>query len=123
MYQLKCGDCPTVYVGQTGRDLHTRVTEHEKAVNQNNREKSNFAAHLINTKHSFDRTQNVRLLHAENKGRRLTALENIEIVKAKNNPKMSLCNEIIPGSPLAEKYYASSSSSSSSSTAAAGEQE
>jgi hypothetical protein len=39
----------------------------------------------------------------ERKGRKLTALKNIEIVKAKNNPNVWLSNKIIPGFALAEK--------------------
>jgi len=47
-------------------------------------EKSSFCAHLKSTDHNFD-PNSARLLHLGERGKRLTALEAVEIVKAKNN--------------------------------------
>ena len=105
VYSLKCSDCPAVYVGQTGRKLLTRVAEHEKAAARNTPEKSAFAAHLTTTGHSFDRQEGLRLLHCESTGKRLTALENLEIIKATYNPRINVVNDVIPISPLAESVY------------------
>jgi hypothetical protein len=67
-------------VEQTGRKLLTRVAVHEKAANKNTPEKSASAAHLTTTGHSFDKTEGLRLLHCESTGKRLNALENLEII-------------------------------------------
>jgi len=32
VYQVDCGQCPAVYVGQTKRKLSTRINEHQAAV-------------------------------------------------------------------------------------------
>ena len=53
VYKLTCNDCPTAYIGQTGRKLEIRVREHEAAFRKKIPEKSNFAAHLLNAGHSF----------------------------------------------------------------------
>ena len=58
-----------------------RVSEHEQAFTKRRPERSNFAAQRIANNHSFDRERDVSLLHCLNIGRRLTAFENIEIVK------------------------------------------
>jgi len=93
------GDCDSIYIGQTGRNLKTRVNEH-----LNNHEKSPFGSHLHHTKHKFS-TDNVRLLHMAERGRKLTALENLEIIKAKNTSNVRVLNEEIPSSTLADYYY------------------
>ena len=104
VYKLECSDCPTVYIGQTGRKLRERVAEHEKAVQHHTPERSNFAAHLIDLEHSFSRDTGIRLLHSEGKGRRLTALEDIEIIK-RHKSDVALANKIIPDSRLADSLY------------------
>ena len=35
MYRIPCRSCDTVYIGETGRKLGTRVKEHEKDVDTN----------------------------------------------------------------------------------------
>jgi len=105
VYRLECSDCRTFYVGQTGRKLRDRISEHEKAVERHAPERSNFAAHLLDCGHSFSRDGGVRLLHTAGRGRRLTALEEIEIIKHFNSRDLSLANKIIPESKLAESYY------------------
>ena len=99
VYQLTCQDCPSIYIGQTGRSLKIRIAEHLR-----NSEKSPFCAHLRGTGHNFD-LNSARLLHLGEKGKRLTALEALEIIKVKNNTDVRVLNEEIPTLYLAEKYY------------------
>ncbi|GAA57021.1 hypothetical protein CLF_112011 [Clonorchis sinensis] len=34
VYRIKCYDCTKVYIGQTARELHTRVGEHKRSINR-----------------------------------------------------------------------------------------
>lgn len=85
--------------------MKDRVAEHEKAVQNHTPTRSNFAAHLIDSGHSFSRNTGVHLLHSAPKGRRLTALEEIEIIKH-HVSDVPLANKILPDSKLADSYYA-----------------
>ena len=42
VYKIPCADCEFVYVGQTKRDLKSRVAEHKRAVKNAEPEKSAF---------------------------------------------------------------------------------
>jgi hypothetical protein len=80
IYQINCKDCNAIYLGQTGRSLKKRVSEHAKSI-FNNKINSGFAEHCISNNHSLD-VNNIQLLHSQNKGKRLDLLEIIEIKKA-----------------------------------------
>ncbi len=53
VYHIPCSDCPNVYVGQTGRQLYTRVKEHKDAVRRQD-ENSLLVLHCLTTCHAFD---------------------------------------------------------------------
>jgi len=97
VYKLNCNDCPASYIGQTGRELKARSSEHK------NVEKSAFAAHLCRHNHALDQ---VHFLHQSGKGKKLSALEDVEIIKAKFVHDCILMNYDVPSSPLADAYYA-----------------
>lgn len=103
VYRLECADCPTVYIGQTGRKLKDRTAEHERAVRNHARERSNFAAHILDHGHYFSTSTDAHLLHQATRGPKLTALEEIEIHKHKRGSP--LANKVIPESKLAELLY------------------
>ena len=46
VYKIPCADCEFVYVGQTKRDLKSRVAEHKRAVKNAEPEKSALCEHL-----------------------------------------------------------------------------
>ena len=91
---MQCADCNGVYVGQTGRSLKARVQEHWSAWLSNNREKCRLFEHLINTGHTFDKTENAALLQEIGKGRVLNSLEEVEICKHHMSDSCTLLNEI-----------------------------
>ena len=35
VYEVLCKDCPNVYIGETGRTLERRITEHKTAMKKN----------------------------------------------------------------------------------------
>ena len=53
VYKIKCCDCPATYVGETGRNLNTRLTEHRRAT-KNGDNKNNIAEHNLQTDHRID---------------------------------------------------------------------
>ena len=52
-YKIKCCDFPATYVGETGRNLNTRLTEHKSAT-KNGDNKNNIAEHHLQTDHRID---------------------------------------------------------------------
>ena len=70
VYLLSCRDCPTVYVGKTGRCFAARFCDHLSA--------SAIAEHLIDNNHI---PGNEEVLHVEKNFRLRTALEEIEMSK------------------------------------------
>ncbi|XP_072021602.1 uncharacterized protein [Amphiura filiformis] len=76
IYQIKCGDCPSTYVGQSERALSKRISEHK-------RESSPVGAHMKSHKHSFD-PKEVHILDTEQRWYQRGVKESIYI--ATNNP-------------------------------------
>ena len=52
-YKIKCADCQATYIGETGRNLNTRLTEHKRATRNGDRS-NHIAEHHRLTKHSID---------------------------------------------------------------------
>jgi hypothetical protein len=63
------------YIGQLGRPFHVRFREHYRDHKYGNN-KSKFAQHLLDNKHSIGPTENIMdLIHTTNKGKTLNTLE------------------------------------------------
>ncbi|KAK5647843.1 hypothetical protein RI129_002735 [Pyrocoelia pectoralis] len=94
VYQLNCNSCPSFYIGQTGRSFTTRISEHVKAIKNNNYyQKSAMAEHILSTGHSFDSKIDFSILHKCKKGPLLNSLEIFEISRQKHHP--GLLNEVV----------------------------
>jgi hypothetical protein len=92
VYELRCNDCNAIYIGQTGRTFNIRTKEH-LACFTNKKNNSQFAKHLLTHEHHSDFIP--KILHIEKKGRRLDALEELEINTNTRNNDTSLVNEIL----------------------------
>ena len=70
VYKLICGTdgCDMVYAGQTGRNFKERIREHFRSY-FNQEDTSNYANHLIENTHKFDKEYKV--LHQAQKGEKL----------------------------------------------------
>ena len=102
VYEVPCKQCPGRYVGETGRQLETRIHEHKNAVNKKH-QNSLLYQHSDNTGHNID-FGNVKVLDsAKNLGQRML-LESIHTIQLPDT--MNRFKEIpeIYGS-IIKKYY------------------
>ena len=53
VYKIPCKDCDQVYIGETGRDLDTRIKEHKYACKIGNSNNALFV-HSFDNNHSID---------------------------------------------------------------------
>ena len=73
VYEVPCKDCDFVYVGQTKRDLNSRLKEHQRVIKQQKPENSALCEHVILFDHVID-WANSRISKTEsNFSKRLTA--------------------------------------------------
>ena len=73
VYEIPCNDCDFVYIGQTKRNLNTRLREHQRAIRQQKPENSAHCEHVMETDHLIG-WSNARILKVEtNYFKRLTA--------------------------------------------------
>ncbi|GAA55788.1 hypothetical protein CLF_108995 [Clonorchis sinensis] len=90
VYRIKCNDCTKVYIGQTARELHTRIGEHKRSINRPPKNIDEYQAivndsamsgHVLDTGHRID-LENVDILR---RGLRFTpqrlVAEAVEIAK------------------------------------------
>ena len=56
LYQISCGTCSKVYIGQTGRTLEHRLKEHRKALVSGNTAQSAVAEQAVDQMHDINWT-------------------------------------------------------------------
>ncbi|XP_049857520.1 uncharacterized protein LOC126338559 [Schistocerca gregaria] len=94
IYKLQCNSCPAFYIGKTGRTFHTRYKEHTDAFRLNHFEKSTIANHMYVNKHRLDNIHNsLTVLHTEPNSKKLSLLEQLEIMLHKEKYPQNLLNE------------------------------
>ncbi|XP_071580549.1 uncharacterized protein [Temnothorax nylanderi] len=64
VYKIPCRECEATYVGQTKRQLKTRVKEHRSDINKNSGSPLVISCHRLETDHDFD-WDNVEILDTE----------------------------------------------------------
>jgi predicted GIY-YIG superfamily endonuclease len=64
VYKISCKNCDASYVGQTMRQLKTRMSEHRNHIHRNTTTQSVITEHRINLDHEFD-WENVQILDRE----------------------------------------------------------
>ena len=88
IYRIDCNDCDKFYIGQCGRKILKRFKEHTSKTG-----KSVMARHLSDNNHTCNEA-NIRLLHATNKSRKMSILEDMEIYKHSKQHPEKILNEI-----------------------------
>ena len=71
VYKIKCSDCQASYIGETGRNLDTRLTEHKRAT-RNGDANNHIAVHHQLTNHNIDWDSAQCLTYSTNYFQRLT---------------------------------------------------
>ena len=69
--QIKCCDCQATYIGETGRNLSMRLTEHKRAT-RNGDVNHHIAEHHLQTKHQIDWDSATCIAYFTNYYQRLT---------------------------------------------------
>jgi len=64
VYKILCNNCNASYVGQTKRQLKTRINEHVKNITSDESKHSVITKHMLDNDHTFD-WQNVKILNYE----------------------------------------------------------
>jgi hypothetical protein len=92
-----CPDCHMNYVGQTDRSFRLRYNEHLRDYRYNT-DKSKFAQHLTERKHSFVPIDDIMsVLHKTQKGRMMDVIERYHIFKeTKNKNQINDKNTVKP---------------------------
>ena len=81
VHQLTCPECKMKYTGQTGRPFTVRIQEHLRDFKYNNN-RSKFAQHLIDNKHTIGKMEDImEVVHVTKKGNMMDTLEGIHIYK------------------------------------------
>ena len=63
VYEIKCIQCNSIYIGQTCRSLHTRMLKHARSIKNYNANSTALAQHAHIFKHTFDfKSKNFRAL-------------------------------------------------------------
>ena len=54
IYEIPCGDCNDLYIGESGRSMDVRLVEHKRNVRKGEVERSAVAEHVVLTGHRID---------------------------------------------------------------------
>ena len=71
IYKIECSDCQASYIGETGRNLNTRLTEHKRAT-RNGDVNNHISEHHRQTNHRIDWDSAKCLTYSTNYFQRLT---------------------------------------------------
>ena len=71
LYKIKCCDCRTIYIGETGGNLSTRLTEHKRAT-RNGDVNNHIGEHHLQAKHQIDRESGTCITYSTDYYKRFT---------------------------------------------------
>jgi len=89
VYKISCKTCDASYMGQTCRQLKTRISEHKNHVSRNTSTHSVITEHRLQFKHDFD-WEGVEILDVERNFSKHLILEMIKIKSQKNGINLQI---------------------------------
>ncbi|XP_071653246.1 uncharacterized protein [Temnothorax longispinosus] len=99
VYKVNCNDCDASYVGQTGRQLQTRIKEHRNHINWSTPNHSVITEHRLEWNHDFD-WNSVEILDNESYGYKRLISEMIYIKRQANGLNLQTDAESLPDAYL-----------------------
>ncbi|KAK3744040.1 hypothetical protein QZH41_002506 [Actinostola sp. cb2023] len=104
VYQIPCGDCEAVYIGETGRSLGTRKKEHMASVRLAKTQASALAEHATKEGHDIA-WDDTKIIATESSWVRRKWTEAWKIAKNKNALFNRDSGRVVPGNyiPLVDK--------------------
>jgi len=99
VYKISCNDCEASYVGQTKRQLNTRLKKHKNNVKQDKSKHSVISEHIIKYNHTFD-WNNMRIMDRESNYFKRIVSEMIHIKEQKAGLNLNSDTEL-----LNESYF------------------
>jgi len=94
VYKICCKDCNASYVGQTGRLLKTRVSEHQNHIRRNTSTTSIITDHRMHSNHDFDWNK-VEILDVERYYHKRLVSEMLHIKRQKNGLNLQTDTECL----------------------------
>ena len=94
IYKICCNDCDATYIGQTKRQLGTRVKEYKNNIRLDPSKHSVVTEHIIKENHSFD-WDNTRILDIEKNFYKRLISETIHIKEQKNSINLNKDTELL----------------------------
>jgi len=101
VYKIKCNDCEATYIGQTKRQLGTRINEHIKDINKKSGSLSVISDHRLDNDHEMN-WRGVEIVDTEpSYGKRLIS-EMIYIKKQSHGLNKQSDTELLSDLPIIE---------------------
>jgi len=99
VYKINCNNCEASYVGQTKRQMKTRVKEHYNNIKLDKSKHSVISEHIVNFNHNFD-WDNIKILDIESNYNKRLVSEMLHIKEQKNGINLQRDTEF-----LDESYF------------------
>jgi len=99
VYKIYCKDCDVSYVGQTKRQIGTRIKEHKNNIKLDETRHSVITDHIENHKHTFD-WNNVRIMDSESNYNKRIISEMLHIKEQRKGINLQKDTEL-----LDESYF------------------
>ena len=105
VYKIDCHDCDASYVGQTKRQLRTRIREHKADIKKRSGSPSVISCHKIEHDHEFD-WDNATILDSEPSYKKRLISEMVHIKRQNMGLNKQSDTELLPDSylPLLKKF-------------------
>jgi len=97
VYKITCHDCDASYIGQTKRQLRTRIKEHVSDINKKSGSPSVISEHRLRFKHDFE-WDNIKIIDNELSYQKRIISEMVHIKKQQNGLNKQSDTDLLPTS-------------------------